>query len=46
LARLGYYQYCYVENVFEMHPPGGIHTLLSAGLEGSASRVAASAKSL
>lgn len=40
LARLGYYQYCCVEKVFEMLPPGGVNTKLSAGLEGSPARVA------
>jgi flavin reductase (DIM6/NTAB) family NADH-FMN oxidoreductase RutF len=39
LARLGYYQYCCVDNVFEMRPPGGTGTTLSAGLEGSADKV-------
>jgi flavin reductase (DIM6/NTAB) family NADH-FMN oxidoreductase RutF len=41
LARLGYYQYCCVERVFEMLPPGGPNTKLSAGLEGSPARLAA-----
>lgn len=39
LARLGYYEYCCVESVFEMKPPGGAGSLLSAGLEGSPDRV-------
>jgi flavin reductase (DIM6/NTAB) family NADH-FMN oxidoreductase RutF len=39
LARLGYYEYCCVDNVFEMRPPGGVGTALSAGLEGSADKV-------
>ena len=38
LARLGYYQYCCVDQVFEMLPPGGANTPLSAGLEGSPTR--------
>jgi len=37
IARLGYYEYCAVSDVFEMRPPtqGG----LAAGLEGSADKV-------
>ena len=37
IARLGYYEYCAVSDVFEMHPPtqGG----LAAGLEGSMDKV-------
>jgi flavin reductase (DIM6/NTAB) family NADH-FMN oxidoreductase RutF len=41
LARLGYYEYCSVDSVFEMRPPGGAGSLLSAGLEGSAERARA-----
>lgn len=36
LARLGYYDYCSVTEVFEMHPPAG--GALAAGLEGSVER--------
>jgi hypothetical protein len=37
LARLGYYEYCAISEVFEMRPPaeGG----LAAGLEGSVDKV-------
>ncbi len=41
LARLGYYEYCCVDSVFEMRPPGGTASLLSAGLEGSPARTRA-----
>jgi flavin reductase (DIM6/NTAB) family NADH-FMN oxidoreductase RutF len=41
LARLGYYDYTYVDKVFTMPPPGGPSSVFSAGLEGSASRVQA-----
>lgn len=34
LARLGYYDYTAVENVFTMHPPGN-NARVAAGLEGS-----------
>lgn len=44
LARLGYHEYCCVERVFEMKPPGSPGSLLSAGLEGSPSRVQESVK--
>jgi flavin reductase (DIM6/NTAB) family NADH-FMN oxidoreductase RutF len=42
LARLGYYEYCAVSDVFEMRPPteGG----LAAGLEGSIDKVRAALK--
>ena len=36
LARLGYFDYCSVDEVFEMRPPAG--SALAAGLEGSAER--------
>jgi flavin reductase (DIM6/NTAB) family NADH-FMN oxidoreductase RutF len=39
LARLGYYEYTYVDKVFSIPPPGGGSTALSAGLEGSATRI-------
>jgi flavin reductase (DIM6/NTAB) family NADH-FMN oxidoreductase RutF len=39
LARLGYYEYTYVDKVFSMPPPGGGGSALSAGLEGSSRRV-------
>lgn len=39
LARLGYYQYCAVDKVFEIDPPAS--GALRAGLEGSASKVQA-----
>jgi flavin reductase (DIM6/NTAB) family NADH-FMN oxidoreductase RutF len=39
LARLGYYEYTSVDSVFEMRPPGGSGTALSAGLEGSPEKV-------
>jgi flavin reductase (DIM6/NTAB) family NADH-FMN oxidoreductase RutF len=39
LARLGYYEYTYVDKVFSMPPPGSATSALSAGLEGSRRRV-------
>ncbi len=38
LARLGYYEYTFVEQVFSMKPPG--NEGLAAGMEGSADKVA------
>jgi flavin reductase (DIM6/NTAB) family NADH-FMN oxidoreductase RutF len=38
LARLGYYDYTYIENIFEMIIPGG-NAKLSAGMEGSAKKI-------
>jgi flavin reductase (DIM6/NTAB) family NADH-FMN oxidoreductase RutF len=38
LARLGYYDYTYIENIFEMIIPGG-NAKLAAGLEGSAKKI-------
>jgi hypothetical protein len=42
LARLGYYEYCAVSDVFEMRPPAGGG--LAAGLEGSIEKVRAALK--
>jgi hypothetical protein len=39
LARLGYYEYTSVDSVFELLPPGGTGTGLSAGLEESPEKV-------
>ncbi len=38
LARMGYYDYTYVDNTFQMVIPGNSKALL-AGLEGSADKV-------
>jgi flavin reductase (DIM6/NTAB) family NADH-FMN oxidoreductase RutF len=43
LARMGYYDYTFVENQFQMVIPGNSKALL-AGLEGSADKAAKSSK--
>jgi hypothetical protein len=43
LARMGYYDYTFVDNQFQMVIPGNSQALL-AGLEGSADKAAKSTK--